>query len=450
MVQVVNNLTSKQETGGPMASMYLLQHPDHYVLHKFEKLHWKNYVNEVSYYWDPNEAETVSSDPTVVVKNIRGFIVSQSATMDYTQRPTPLKSMSLHKWAMLCTKVRMQNKKGKASQQHRSRHSEDSESDTDDMDDLESDMDDDGLMLAAQDPDSDYIPNNAQSKKSHVMSNTHSFPSTHPQYETHQVRVCKESKAKVPNFGAVPLPRRDQGNIEEYCMTMLTLFKPWSHPSDLKEENLSWQEAFDSYSFSDAEKRYMDFMQIRYECNDARDDYAAKRKAGIAEGNISGDVIAHLMGDMEPQPGVHNLDDTFNLEELAEQLQSQWQVIGKRTLNRMCQMDQIEKVMTEAGWLERSITETPDQDMEEPFFGAGKSASHWKQVLALEKETIVNNRLAQAEKANNGATENTQTMDTTKYVDTVKLVDRAYLQESHHPGNKREQQVATETVKLFT
>jgi hypothetical protein len=35
LTQIVNNLTSKMEIGGPMASMYLLKNPDHYTNHKF-------------------------------------------------------------------------------------------------------------------------------------------------------------------------------------------------------------------------------------------------------------------------------------------------------------------------------------------------------------------------------------------------------------------------------
>ena len=35
LTQIVNNLTSKMEIGGPMASMYLLHNPDHYTNHKF-------------------------------------------------------------------------------------------------------------------------------------------------------------------------------------------------------------------------------------------------------------------------------------------------------------------------------------------------------------------------------------------------------------------------------
>jgi len=53
------------------------------------------------------------------------------------------------------------------------------------------------------------------------------FLREHPQYATHTVSIGTEQKAKVPNFVGGALPRSDQGNREDYCMTMLTLFRPW-------------------------------------------------------------------------------------------------------------------------------------------------------------------------------------------------------------------------------
>lgn len=35
MLKIVNALSSKMEIGSPMASMYLLQNPDHYTSHNF-------------------------------------------------------------------------------------------------------------------------------------------------------------------------------------------------------------------------------------------------------------------------------------------------------------------------------------------------------------------------------------------------------------------------------
>ncbi|TFK77673.1 hypothetical protein K466DRAFT_446620, partial [Polyporus arcularius HHB13444] len=66
---------------------------------------------------------------------------------------------------------------------------------------------------------------------------------------------------------------------EEYCMTMLTLFKPWRSGRDLRlDENTMWNDVFDTYEFSERQTQIMKFFHIKYECNDARDDYSAMRR----------------------------------------------------------------------------------------------------------------------------------------------------------------------------
>ncbi|KAI0311077.1 hypothetical protein OF83DRAFT_1023996, partial [Amylostereum chailletii] len=100
------------------------------------------------------------------------------------------------------------------------------------------------------------------------------FLQNHPQRTTHTVKECSEVNAKVPTFVGGILPRADQGNYEDYCLTMLTLFKPWREGGDLKEMEQNWEQAFQMHTFSSRQKDIMKFMQIRYECNDTRDDFA--------------------------------------------------------------------------------------------------------------------------------------------------------------------------------
>ena len=44
LTQIINNLTSKMEIGGLMASMHLLKNTDHYTNHKFRAFYWPNFV----------------------------------------------------------------------------------------------------------------------------------------------------------------------------------------------------------------------------------------------------------------------------------------------------------------------------------------------------------------------------------------------------------------------
>jgi hypothetical protein len=55
---------------------------------------------------------------------------------------------------------------------------------------------------------------------------------------------------------------------------MLTLFKPWRHGKNLKEDDQSWDEAFANYKFTPCQTELMKFFNICYEWNDARDDYS--------------------------------------------------------------------------------------------------------------------------------------------------------------------------------
>ena len=48
ILKIVNALSSKMEIGSPMASMYLLQNPDHYTSHKFILFWWKSFVNDIT------------------------------------------------------------------------------------------------------------------------------------------------------------------------------------------------------------------------------------------------------------------------------------------------------------------------------------------------------------------------------------------------------------------
>ena len=48
ILKIVNALSSKMEIGSPMASMYLLQNPDHYTSHKFIPFWWRSFVNDVT------------------------------------------------------------------------------------------------------------------------------------------------------------------------------------------------------------------------------------------------------------------------------------------------------------------------------------------------------------------------------------------------------------------
>ncbi|KLO04885.1 hypothetical protein SCHPADRAFT_799501, partial [Schizopora paradoxa] len=106
------------------------------------------------------------------------------------------------------------------------------------------------------------------------------FTEGHPQRETHHPKMLNETeyRNRVPNFIGGILPRRDKGDFEFYATTMLTLFKPWRNGESLKSMDCTWTETFNNHVFSEKERNLMDNFNLRYECSDARDDFASQRK----------------------------------------------------------------------------------------------------------------------------------------------------------------------------
>jgi hypothetical protein len=80
----------------------------------------------------------------------------------------------------------------------------------------------------------------------------HAFMPNHPLFTTHAV-TCDFSRLShiMLNFIGGSLPRSDKGDRAAYCMMMLTLFKPWNSPADLKDEISTWDQAFTEHEFSD-------------------------------------------------------------------------------------------------------------------------------------------------------------------------------------------------------
>ena len=103
------------------------------------------------------------------------------------------------------------------------------------------------------------------------------FSETHPQYNIHHVHICTEAEAKVPDFIGGALLKKDKGNYEDYCMTILTLFKPWRIDKDLRADDSTWNDTFLGYVFTERQVELIKFFHIRYKCNNAKDDFAAAR-----------------------------------------------------------------------------------------------------------------------------------------------------------------------------
>ncbi|KAI0760867.1 hypothetical protein BC629DRAFT_1245532, partial [Irpex lacteus] len=275
ITKVVNSLTAKSEIGSPMASMYLLGHSDHYTSHQFQRFYWRSYVKE--------------------------GIVGISPVLDYMYRPRKYENVSLYDWIRFSNKTKL-DKKSVSHWSELPRKS-DGEPEVESESELStrcSDSSDDSDTDASSDSNESSNSNTSSEAIDEVDTETNSqihddlykqqlsesdyhrydyFLDEHPQHNTHKVRLVPEAKGKVPDFAGGALPRHDRGNREEYCMTMLTLFHPWRRGRELKNLDQTWNQSFEAYQFTDRQKQIIKFFNLRYECNDARDDFSAQRKA---------------------------------------------------------------------------------------------------------------------------------------------------------------------------
>ncbi|KAI0340974.1 hypothetical protein BDW22DRAFT_1298949, partial [Trametopsis cervina] len=251
LVKIVNGLTAKAESPGPMTCAHLLGHPDHYTPETFRVFYWwpfAKHVEDTSLLSEGGNAPTDSKEK-VVLSYKQGRIVGRNQIQDYILRPLALQELSLYDF--MCTTVVK-----KITKQH-----QDSEAENND-----SDEHDEGSDQHCDTPVA----------KATKTSQYHRFHPEHPLYETHGVFVGKDHRVLLNFVGGV-LPRRDRDDHEAYCRVMLTIFSPhgWRTGADLKSNSELWSDVFKATAFKASHVRIMDNMNLLYECYDAKHDWSA-------------------------------------------------------------------------------------------------------------------------------------------------------------------------------
>ncbi|KAF9563128.1 hypothetical protein CPC08DRAFT_611116, partial [Agrocybe pediades] len=200
------------------------------------------------------------------------------------------------------------------------------------------------------------------------------FREGHPLYLTHEVH-CDLSKldSVVPNFLGGTLPRKDQGDREFYCATMLTLFKPWRLASDLRSSMQTWDDAFIAYDFRPQDVRYMANFNLKYECLDNRDDYHAELKKKTRFAAESG---KQFDSDVEYTSDEYESDG----EGLCVE-RNPYKFAGPRWKAQQGSRMVMESIVKDAGWTERHPEHKHGTDFTRYFPTDALSAAGWKNTL---------------------------------------------------------------------
>ncbi|KAF9455472.1 hypothetical protein BDZ94DRAFT_1179897, partial [Collybia nuda] len=220
------------------------------------------------------------------------------------------------------------------------------------------------------------------SKTSNVTPNQKEFLflESHPQYKTHYtIYNMRNKNLHVPNFVGGALPRCDQGDREYYSCTMLTLFKPWRTGEELKSNSETWDIAFKLHVFSNDELKLMRNFNLKYECNDARDDYYSilkKKKKDAKMNNTSSNVLLNnnddYINDMDIDHHDYG-DDNFMTVDID--------VFGEKTLRMLSKMRDAERIMNGAGWLDDCTDKPPVFDTSIFIPDTILTPNQWKAVV---------------------------------------------------------------------
>jgi len=266
---------------------------------------------------------------------------------DYVYRPVCYNVLNLYQWIQTSSKKKKPKRK-----QRKTKVVEDSDiSESGDSSDKES--------------ENDWEDTNLEDIKKYQ----HFLPG-HPLHETHEV-ICDMNKIDsiVPNILGGALPRSDSGDREFYCMTMLTLFKPWRSGKMLKKEGQTWDQAFLAYRFNNRDKEIMNNFNLRYECLDARDDFhSALKKKNQKFGLYNNNDIENTYSDSETgdsDSGVYNALDNDIYEEA-----------GPVHLKTLHDMQEAESIVRRAGWLNKCNGNMPELNTE-PIEVEDVSSAEW-------------------------------------------------------------------------
>ena len=386
MTQIVNLLTSKLEIGAPLASLYLLQNPDHYTDHKFVSFYWISYVHEARKVWHNDDAMQVEENKRLVMQRSKNDILGVSAIFDYIYHPFECGSLCLYDW--ICT-----------YQQH------------------------------------SYSQKQQAKKQKSVETNNSVllFKNDHPLYNTHGVQALSSKFQWVPNFIGPSLPHSDKGDREFYCATMLCLFKPWHTGYDLKAHNHNWDLEFAFFNFKAGHKLIMQNMNVKYECMDAHDDHSLQC---CKLANELGFV--HSSGFKLPDKFVENIEDTDDYDLDIENDSFLTNIVGCKSAKWEYDKAIVEEIMTNSGWLkdlsdDNSYIVVP----EEIHPTICLDAAQWR-ARVLERKNAVITELKQNTQSHTSSLTSSCSMNTNALNQSadiqpyVKIIDQSYLLKSYH------------------
>ena len=329
------------------------------------------------------EEEEDPADEKLLILQDEGDYVASSKVDDYKFRPDEYKSSSVYDWLRLSVKIKVSRRK----------------------------------------IDSTYFR----------------FLNGHSQINSHMVKlVPSRSETYIINFIGGSLPRRDQGDYDYYCCTMLTLFKPWRSIEDLKDGTQSWVDAFTSCLFDIKIKKIMDNFHLRYECLDERDDYHAilKRQSKQKENKIS----SLFLDD-------HDNECDLGIQSMLEEDYGNQMVFGPNAIRKAQQMIEMEIMMNKAGWLHGEKVQVLNFSIHEFRPDIYKTGLEWKNVVKQCRQDLLHSKRKNLTPAKNGSQDiGKKTIEPS----AVKILSAEYFMHNFQAKERKDHEIISNTIVDFS
>src|SRR4051794_33755360 len=189
----------------------------------------------------------------------------------------------------------------------------------------------------------------------------------------------------------------------------------------------------------------MENFNLRYECNDARNDFSAQLKQGkIVDGTFPQWLSSDKMEEMDD----YSCDDDFDNVEIYEDEEygvNKYSTLGLKGIKLKVQMDAAESSVRDAGWLDDSpdgINEVNTQPLELEISQPGKK---WKAAVQDKRQEIVAERSKYIPSSKDENRLNNKDLN----ANNVAIVDQSYLMQSFKARSKSVQRLLDQTVTTF-
>ena len=211
----------------------------------------------------------------------------------------------------------------------------------------------------------------------------------------------------------------------------------------MKSEDQSWDDAFTTHMFNTRQLEKMKYFNVRYECLDTRDDYAAQMKKGANVGIFSNwDIYDSLNSDINDHDFFEGDDFACNIDNVIQDN------IGPKTAKHNRDMLHVQQTMQNAGWFDKSPNGLADVGDLTPVVPTQlQSGKDWTAIVQCKRQELID------EKCKN-ILNNINAIHKTSYNPEssaeVKIVDKTYLTAKFKAKVEKDQDIIDNIVSDFS